>query len=262
MLIVVLGGGVLCCRGVSFLVGGLFGNGGRVLLLGDYYKVVVSAPVIVLGCGACLRSDNVGTLRLTGSLRDTTGRSKVAVITTPRTTSVCELDRRASLPVFTRRVSPITPNKRANSGLVDALISTKVDKALVGRSRGEVGLTSVTRIVGLYGSFRVRSYMYAGGVRASGTITTLGPITITIRPPRLVKAKVPMSRTRPRIIRSAIGRIGGVGGGVGILYNTKVAANSSVGTTVSLNTSNMLLTSNVVGTRGPGSTLLSLMDGF
>lgn len=216
-------------------------------------------PLVVLNFKAYEESLGEKAVRLAQAAEKVGRQAGVEVVVCPQPLDLHRVASKVSIPVYAQHVDGVAPGAQTGHVTVRAAREAGARGTLLNHSERRLRMDEMDAAVREARAADLRVVICANTPAASRAVAGLEPDYVAIEPPELIGSGIPVSKSKPEVVKSAVEAVRAGSPRVGVLCGAGISKAEDVKAALSLGTVGVLLASGVVKAPDPEKALRELI---
>ncbi len=215
----------------------------------------LKSPLIVINFKTYIEATGKKAIELAKKAEVVSRDRGVSIAVAPQFTDLKPVSESTGLPVFSQHIDPVKPGPYTGHVLAEAVRSSGAVGTLLNHSERRIKISEIEESIDLARVSELVTLVCANTAAVSAAVASLSPDMIAVEPPELIGSGVAVSKARPDLITTTVGKIRSVDSKVRILCGAGVSTPEDVSKALELGTEGVLVASSVVKNKDPGKLL-------
>ena len=184
----------------------------------------------------------------------------VEIVIAPQFVDIYRIAHEVDIPVFSQHLDPVEEGAFTGHVSARAVKEAGAVGTLINHSERRLELNKVEKCVNIARKYGLITICCSRDIDESEKIANFTPDFIAYEPPELIGTGIPVSKTKPEVIRETIEEIGKINPSVKVLCGAGITSGEDVKKALELGTVGILVASGIVKAEDPEKVLIEFIE--
>jgi triosephosphate isomerase len=209
----------------------------------------LQTPFILVNFKTYLEATGKRAVELAKKAEKVSRETMVQIGVAPQFTDIAPIAEAVEIPVFAQHIDPIEPGSFTGHVSAEAVKEAGAVGTLINHSERQLRLSEIDAAIRIARRKELVSVVCANNQGISAAVAALNPDVVAIEPPELIGTRIPVSKTKPEIVKATVELVRKVNQKVIILCGAGISHGDDVAAALKLGTQGVLVASAVVKTK-------------
>ena len=217
-------------------------------------------PAVIVNFKAYAEVEGAGALRLAEACQEVAEQTGVSIVVCPPATSLGEISRVATIPVYAQHVDARRPGAATGRLTTELIRATGAKGSLINHSEHRLLLADIGAVVTMCRENDLTTVVCTDTSATSAGAASLGPDFIAVEPPELIGGNISVTDAQPEVVEHTVKAVQRIDENVRVLCGAGIKTGRDVKRAVELGADGVLLASGVVKAKEPTKALADLVQ--
>lgn len=217
-------------------------------------------PIIIVNYKTYSEATGKNAVKLSKIAEEVNKETGVNISVAPQFVDIRSIATAVSIPVLAQHIDPITPGSFTGHVLLESVKEAGAIGTLINHSERQLKLCDIEKIIARTREANMISVMCTNNAAVSQAAAALKPDIVSLEPPELIGTGIPVSKTKPKVVKETVALVKHVNPEVVTLCGAGITKGEDVNAAIKLGTMGVLVASGVVKAKDPYGVLMEFAD--
>jgi triosephosphate isomerase len=220
----------------------------------------LKVPIILINYKTYSEATGKEAIRLSKIAEEVSEETGVNIAVAPQLADLCSVCKAVSIPVFAQHIDPILPGSSTGHVLLESVKEAGVIGTLINHSERRLKLSDIEAIIARTREAGMISVVCTNNAAVSEAAAALKPDIVSLEPPELIGTGVPVSQSKPEVVKDTVKLVKHVNPCVVTLCGAGITKGEDVAAALKLGTKGVLVASGIVKAKDPRKVIMEFAE--
>ena len=220
----------------------------------------LKVPIILINYKTYSEATGKKAIELSKIAEEVSKETGVTIGVAPQLADLCSVCKTVSIPVFAQHIDPILPGSSTGHVLLESVKEAGAIGTLINHSERRLKLCDIETIVARTREADMVSVVCTNNAAVSEAAAALKPDIVSLEPPELIGTGVPVSKSKPEVVKDTVKLVKHVNPCVVTLCGAGITRGEDVAAALKLGTKGVLVASGIVKAKDPRKVIMEFAE--
>ncbi|MCW4016739.1 MAG: triose-phosphate isomerase [Candidatus Bathyarchaeota archaeon] len=217
-------------------------------------------PIIIVNYKTYSEATGKKAVKLSKIAEDVNKETGVNISVAPQLADIKSVCDAVSIPVFAQHIDPILPGNSTGHVLLESVKEAGAIGTLINHSERRLKLCDIETIIARTRESDMVSVVCTNNAAVSEAAAALKPDIVSLEPPELIGTGIPVSKTKPEVVKDTVTLVRHVNPDVATLCGAGITKGEDVAAALNLGTMGVLVASGIVKAKDPHKVIMEFAE--
>jgi triosephosphate isomerase len=220
----------------------------------------LKVPIILINYKTYSEATGKEAIKLSKIAEEVSEETGVNIAVAPQLADLCSVCKAVSIPVFAQHIDPILPGSSTGHVLLESVKEAGAMGTLINHSERRLKLSDIEAIITRTREAGMISVVCTNNAAVSEAAAALKPDIVSLEPPELIGTGVPVSQSKPEVVKDTVKLVKHVNPCVVTLCGAGITKGEDVAAALKLGTKGVLVASGIVKAKDPRKVIMDFAE--